>query len=759
MLKNEIKKCISLRTLVVFAVLCLLSFFPEIVTNKNEKGFSTAYENAVSEYSEIPKNERLQCLESELTELKKMESAFGVVLNDDPLIIADCENNCRKIWGDNYREILASMDLSEEAYLKKSIRKKALKEIQKQIEYLSSYDEYLDTIHSNASRLARMPIYNNNAYSRRNNVKTDKDYPQSGEIIPELTTIKSLESYFSGNIDIICAIALVIYLTVCFTEDKKNGLRYLLYGCSGGRRKLAQTRIIVLSLLSTVGTALISGLRLISCIIVNGRLPEVGAVIQSSELFKGCVYNISFLQIVFFRFLFSVIAAFLCGCFCYLIFECCRNYKFSLFICVFCFAFQFLVYSDNKPDNIVVFLETFNICAVAKAADSIIQYQNINVFGYPVQGWGVSLTFAFVSSAIIILGLLLVSEKNRPIHSSDVFTAIGSYYDKCFSRIYSKLPVLLTEIRKNLVFQRGIIVFAAFVLIFAFYFDVAPSDSDMFDQEKNTASLSFIGPINSDTFEKIEQRREEIKSWADKESGYSALEELSEISDSVTSKSESGNGLWVVNEAAYSTLYTGDTSYQMKVGLLAISAMVFLCSGLFSYEEQCLMKPLLYSTAAGRKKTARRKILLTVFYALIICAFVAVPEIMRTEKFYGNLLSTFSAPVQSMSYLSNFEVNIPFWLFTILYYFAKFLCLCVAGLSACIVSCKTKNINISILVSFVILLLPGVLCYFGLHSLSYISLNSLWSPFSVPGWLYAGCILICITEFIGINSCGNCKKN
>lgn len=188
-----------------------------------------------------------------------------------------------------------------------------------------------------------------------------------------------------------------------------------------------------------------------------------------------------------------------------------------------------------------------------------------------------------------------------------------------------------------------------------------------------------------------------------------------------------------VYEDGYFYLLGKDGSGNLS-GLLQISmVLILLLSPVLSVEQEKGLIKLIHATTRGRSDWYCYRIGISLAVTATLYFIWFGKNLYETMTYYG--VSSFGASVISLAGLVNFPSWMPVWLLVLLCAFWQLLC--VEGLASLILllSAKTGNTVVTVLLSATILLLPLVLALLGLDFMKYVSV---YPFFCGEFWLVEG---------------------
>ena len=639
---------------------------------------------------------------------------------------------CIANFGDNFEEY-APND-TESTSIARELG--ALSAVREQMQYLIDYPAYLDTVHENAAQMAALAVFSReSSFSRRNIEKTDRDFPRSVSL--SLDNDLALNAFAS---DRLCGYSLLVFLLAAvleFFEERKRGLWSLIHAADGGRCRLALNRATILLVLSIGATAVLFGGKLLGLSLHYGGLGDLSRSIQSLAVFRDVPWVMNARAYLLLRFLLQSAGVYLVSLILWAVLQAVNHLPLAIAVGSGFLALEYCAFTFIPDSYALVILRYINIFAVVDTPTVTLHYLNLDLFGWPVQGFLLSMGLILPLTVLTVIINLVLSERKKPISRQNPLLSIIQRLRVPFSRFVGRLKLCGFELYKLLWIQKGA---AVLLLLGAFSFcimETPPVDSTLFDPQLAGVSASMQNPITEETLSQLDAKIDEYETWDESEALSYQLEILYRLRDKVCASLAAEDGLWLINQAGASALIGANNvgAYPRKLALVLLLTVCLLLPGSFCAEKQNKMTFLLCSVLLGRSVLWRKK--LSSAYLTLALTFLVFEagELYRYFSAYGAL--PLRAPLQSVEYFADFALPLSVGSGLVVFLLLRFTAFLLAATVVLLISQLCQSANRAMLLSAAVLVLPACLAYIGIEPANVLSLARLFSPMEVPLWHYA----------------------
>lgn len=617
-----------------------------------------------------------------------------------------------------------------------------------QLEYVNNYRSSIEAVIKQADSLGGISIFaKKDSFSESNLQKTKADFERILNVEPVAFDDIFLKEFFSYDAINGFVLLGIMFVAFALVEEKKQGLRSIIYSGKNGRGRLVLHKISALFLWNVIIVLTFYGGNLIvSAIRFQGNLVGVTDYpIQSMEMFSDFTWDLSIGEFLIWYLIYKVLMVFAISLVVWLIMFIVDNVIISGGIigalgCLMYISYHFV--SPNSPYN---YLRYCDFWYLMSDMSFFTEYKNLSINSEAVNKDTVIFAAYGVFVMIILAISLIIGIKRYPCRSRH-----GKTGKKAFiMSLPEKLSAGGMEFYKILVKQKGIVVL---IVLFA----TMINQTDLSEVQRSAAQELYYDFMEkyegvpgdeseqyiSDMSEMLSDIEKEYEQAAiDYEAGRITEEQLmicamryhtfeserifmSQIKEQKDylelQKTERDIDGWYINMYGYNHLFTtGDT----MGNILLIFAVVLLCSGVFSYEKKRGTLFIVRGSMDGRLKVFIMKMRAAVVMTLVMSAVSTVIEIVSISYVYG--LSGFSAPVQSVYMLEFVPFRCSIGMFVVGMYLLKALVLVGMAVFVCAVS-MTVNQRKTLIVSF-ILCAPALLSVMGFAGFENYSVVSVMS--------------------------------
>ena len=594
--------------------------------------------------------------------------------------------------------------------------------LKEEISYLAGYADYLDNIQSQAENQSKSNLFGKEgSFSRRNLVKTAAEFDALRGVEAEFGSNRGLERWLSFELGDYFHLIAVVLIVFAFLEERKKGLWGIVRSTRRGRVSLALTRIGILFAASVIAALLFQAVPFVLSLGINGSWNGLGRSIQSLESFKTCTLRLSIGQWLGQYFVLKSLCGVLIGLLLWCLLGSISNIQFSLSVLGVVIVGEYILYELLPVQSILNPLKYFNIFAYVRTFTLYTEYLNVDLLGFPVGIRELAIVAMAVLGAAFAVLAVLIQRNRRPEGNRDILGRISVHINRGLDFFRSRFSIGTWEVYKSLIFQYGVIVLlviflASGQLSFIFY---NPPSQDLW-------YLDYVrdmeGPLDESADDYIARAWESIpKDGEDTDALISALSRVEYRVVQLRQRAEIGGyEPWILEDSIYDQTY-GPQSQDLQ-RLNAAAALIFIafcCAGLFAFERQSGVVPMVRSTRRGRIGLFRRKAILTAALTTFVWAIVYMRELWTfLERHQPESLA---ATVQNIDALADFPVVLTLTQYLVLLYAIRLVMLLCVGFAVLLISCHSPNVQTAYLISAAILGVPALLTVLGVGILKWIS--------------------------------------
>lgn len=615
-----------------------------------------------------------------------------------------------------------------------------------QTEYLTGYDDWLNTIQKNKDNMLAFSIFNDpNSFSGRNIIKTADEFEKLQGIKLMLGADGAIDALMSFPLTDYFLLVILLLFGISFLDERKQGLWSVIHAAPNGRLRLAIHRMAILFGVSVCGVFLLYGLNLIIGFSVYGGINDLERALQSVELLGRLPMLGTVSSFLINYFLLRIAAAFLVSLLLWLLLAAVNNVKYTIIVSAGVLVAEYSLYTFLPVQSVLNGLKYFNIFTYISLSDLYTNYLNIDTFGYPLGIRSISQLALLPLCLLLATTCIIIHCYKKPAAGKDLLGRIAYEINSVTDKGLRHLRLFGMELYKALWIQKGIVITALFVYLvvgLSFSANIPVYNPAEITAQQYTAELA--GEITDDTFTRITAIESELdQSIADYEDAKLAYEN-GEIADNqlnvyayyasiaYTNKeglsivrsyaedllrlgAEKGFTPWLIEQTPFESVYgTAAESNQHQAAFAAVLALTLLLAGSMAHERQSSMTFLLGSTPRGREALLIRKIIVAALTATLVWATTYGMELYALISNF--FIQTWNVPIQNLSMMTQFPIlcSIKEWL-VILYGYRLLVLFCGAILVLLVSNC-VKRVEIAYIAGCGIMLIPSLLyAYVGIE--------------------------------------------
>lgn len=586
----------------------------------------------------------------------------------------------------HYQELKDNNETALNKYQNESLEiDAALKMYDNTFAYTNDYKDMVDSYIAQADNMLSVDINSDrDSFSHINLLKTKHDFRSLYSISVQPDNSKAITAVEEAGLYINIFILFIIIVTIFrFFDDRKNGLKYIIYSSADGRGKLAVSRVAALILVDIISTIIIYACEYIIAFSIYGGLSDINNPLQSCESYATiCFTNVKLIYIFYMIFL-SFLGMLVTGLIIWSFLTVCNNAGtgMGISLIVLFISYNAYMFIDNKSSwKILSIINIWNIILPFKMINS---YGNVGFCGIIEDKWKFVLFIDIILGIIFISICIILNIKIKTVRKLSIVDKLTSRLNIIEQKILSHFPQLLMELYKLFWLRKGIIVIFILVIIsgnvkikkgYTYnddyiismnYYNEAEGMSlsddllkivDKYENEQEYWENRLIDirrHINDDI--KIYSKEDLSEAGIQVELYKTGLNEIHRNVDNLIKNSERGVEGRVtipfsVEEIFGQKLFTN----QCFNGLLCVIGVILLLFGLFSEEKKHNMKVIIRTSTQGRRKWVIIKMITAVISTIIIWAVIFIPNIVNiTDKYKVIGLGTY---IQDYPLLSDVPV-------------------------------------------------------------------------------------------------------
>ena len=608
--------------------------------------------------------------------------------------------------------------------LKENGKKNISDELTDYMNYINGYGEFIENTLLNAEKSQQFSIFNKaDDYTMRNINKIYKDYIKLRKVKPQIVNQRAFISY-GNNIALISMFVIFIILYMLFNMQKEYDNREILFSYSApkGRFALAVRRNIIITITAIILTIAFNLVIYILSNMLYGYV-DYTAPVQSVSSYSKCSMNIPIITELFLNVLETGIGLALIAMLTNLVFNIMYNKYISICFLGGLFFIEWraaLLVQNNSVNRI---LANINLYRIIDYSTYHKNYQNINIFNYPISSHVLIFTITLVLFVAFFLLSALTYAKRYP-YRKQFFAKVKNNIEIMSGKVFCKLGFVYFELYKLLIRGKKLFIIIAFILaeIILIYgtrvdFPARQRQMDRIYEEYGGDDWErFNGYVQNyeNEISQAEVYIEDIKGVsADDENAHNIFMEAESLNSDLNEKrkilseykhiterkerieADKGLVVYAMSDRGYDEIY-GSNSYIREAGIIImlIVITVIISSGYYIEEEQSGVDRLIKCSESGIAKVYNMKLyILSAVITGVSVLFIFI-DMFFMAKLYG--FKYINAPLVSITFMESragiIFANMKIWQYIILDIITKLSVIIISMFTALEFSFKTRNL-------------------------------------------------------------------
>lgn len=551
--------------------------------------------------------------------------------------------------------------------------------------YVEGYHKSIMNVIKQADNMMMFDIFvENNEVSIKNIEKTKLDYERVKDLQLTMDNDRVTQSVLGYTYISIITVVLMLYIIYNTCNERKNGMMQITYSAYGGRKKLALKRSLFFFAAPFVTVILLYIINTVVACIMYG-IDDFGGPVQTISAFNNYTYLhskgeylvISAIKNAFFTSVLTLIVYMVCNIF--------YNIGISLLLIGAVFVGEWWLFANIPGTSVFKNLKNINVFVLFDGNYFDREYLNVNLFGSCI-GAGTILLVGSIILLIISFVLSIVLYRKFKGQLPRFIKKILEIIEIGSQKLLEKLPYSLKELWKLLVIKKGILLGAA--VVFAFFiiwdnsvakfgqrnteidglynqyggtnwegFEAYVEDFSAMIDDKFAEAQRIIDGINAGT-EDISRLLEVEVLTNRAEAAQKYLEEYEEkLAYRQTMKEQRDIDIQLVADRKMDAAF-GQRSDRREIlyGIVVIVFVILVTSWAFEVEQKAGIMSIVAPTNRGAAWVYRKKYIVLISTVMAGVFFVYGCDIFNLVKTYS--LQSFDAPVQSVYFWENIDINI-----------------------------------------------------------------------------------------------------
>lgn len=538
-----------------------------------------------------------------------------------------------------------------------------------EIESAAGYSDYLQDIQKQAEIMESITVFSDpDSFEYKNIKKTAADYKSMEEkklvldYYPQKGFYMSVSFVFS---DVLIIISMVLIAGTLITVEQDNGMLDLIKTNPRGHLGTAAAKFIALAVSTLVMTAVLYGINFAFCAVRYGLGP-LNRSIQSTPFLIRSTMSLSLLEYTLIFILAKWAASCAVGILIMVITLKARKILTSMALTITLYGANLLLFRFVRYNTAYSFIKYSNIAGILDVNTWLGSYYNFNVFGTPVSVKTVTVLFMAAMSIVSLFVFAVMYEHTYIKYSKE---NNGIFLLTAKEKRRQCTSVLREEYYKTLVVRGAAVVliclFAFKVwqgcaeksyitsdgLFYKYYMEMLGGKYDkkryeMILDEYNSSEMQSIQEAEN-KYASGEMTSDEHESFRQINLGsYKKKETLDRIVAVKISRASRDLDCWIVYEYGYRELFDNEENEDIRDILLCSLVIAVVLSGIWSFEDECGMTPLLLVTPLGREKLISSKITVAVTVGILTAVCCILANYIHVVRDFG--LQEVLAPLKSL---------------------------------------------------------------------------------------------------------------
>lgn len=618
------------------------------------------------------------------------------------------------------------------------------------INYINGYSEFIENTLLNAKKAQEFSIFSkDNDYVMRNINKIYNDYDNLTEVNLQIINEKAFVNY-EKYISVISIFVIFIILYILFNIQKEydNGEILFSYSAKNGRFVLALKRNILITIIAIAFNLLFNSILYIISNILYGYV-DYTAPIQSISSYSKCSINMSIGIEWIVNVLETGMGIALIAMIAHFLFNFIHNKYIS--ICLFGSLFLAewklsLIVQNNSINRI---LANINLFRIIDYSTYFKNYQNINIFNYPISSHLLIFIITLVLFIVFFLLSAIIYAKRYP-YKNIFLGKLKNVFEVMFGKFSCKFGFVYFELYKMLIRGKKLLIVIAFILIEIVLIYGTKVDFPARQRQMDNVYEEY-GGNDWDSFNKyIQDYENEINesetkieimknTSVDDENAHNILMEAERLNSDINEKKkilneyksvaerkvkieeDKGIVIYAMSDRGYNEIY-GSNSYIRESGIIImlIVITVLISAGYYMEEQQSGVCKLMKCSQYGINKIYKLKLAILCTVILLITMLFVFTDIFLLGKIYE--FKYINAPLITLTFMESkvaaLFANIKIWQYIMLDIITKLSLVLLSLFVTLELSFKTRSL---FYVSAVILLM-SIVGVFSIYANVYVKL-------------------------------------
>lgn len=587
--------------------------------------------------------------------------------------------------------------------------------------YERDYNTFYEEMKISAERMLNVSIYGEkNSFSYRNIQKTLDDYAEIRDWKVTKTDTSLEEHFFDFGIYPYLIIAYVFFLVISFAETRKCNLEQLIHASKGGRNLLCVKRVGILVVAVCLCTFLIYGIRLFSLQIQYGRAMQYDIPVQTIDRFFYIPHCYTVGEFLVRLLIAKCLTMVILGCFIWMLQSLIKHMVLTAGAILGIYFLEFALQNWLVDSSNLAILKYVNMLCLVEPMTLYETYLNLNVFGYPVGILELNYMVIPIFACLTVVGLFYQVKTSYPVMAPGILAKWMEKAKKPFMQVLHKLRYAGLESYKILFTQKGIWAIVLLMFFANSYEGPTLSFVEMEDVHANQYYTEWEGKIDEELLQNLEKLLMEQRGLMTEDTyNMNHLKGLQKVYNHAQllydRAQEKGTEAVLVSPYAYQSILGKENRiYHLEQAVKMVAMIVLIAATLIPYEREKQMQYLIQTTAMGRNRFFRKKILVGLIWIVGIATVFYSMEIQAAAKVFSGFRCIMSSAQNLLFMGQTFDCSILTLIIGV--YLVKIVLCILVYLLVVAVSSGIKRSRNSLMILFLVLEGPLLILYYLLAS-------------------------------------------
>ncbi len=328
--------------------------------------------------------------------------------------------------------------------------------------YIESYNA--DNKSKNYNRILQSTLFGgDDSFYILNASKQMKDKESCPSVDIGICNTTAIEKLVTNRTMPLLYIIVFTIIIIYFTEESDNGVQVLVRTSRRGRILLPIVRCGIIIIYNIVLSFLYNGVLYAIYTYVYGS--SEGVYIQNSSMFNMFPYAISINKFFVIYCLVYALAMLTIGLFIYFAINLISNYKVAVTLVIVIFLCEYLLYNKVSYNSQLNMFKYINIMNILFAGTSYLKYENWGRDGFITDISTTTFVITAVMLVVSLIGSIAVYSSKYTIRKKNIIDIMLDKIHILIQKLMYRMSLLLMEIYKTLVIQKGILFILALVYV------------------------------------------------------------------------------------------------------------------------------------------------------------------------------------------------------------------------------------------------------------------------------------------------------